>query len=84
MSSALVWAVGNSLEKIGWPTRQFLYYKTMLDFAKRCVCALMDSFAVSLNNRGGLEQTIQPCDLGHAPRLLGHGQVGSMRSSQEG
>ena len=83
MSSALVWAVGNSLEKIGWPTRQFFYYKTMLDFAKTRVCALMDSFAVSLNNRRELEQTIQPRDLGHAPRLLGHGQVGSMCISQE-
>jgi hypothetical protein len=83
MSSALVWAVGNSLEKIGWPTRQFFYYKTMLDFAKTRVCALMDSFAVCLNNRRELEQTIQPRDLGHAPRLLGHGQVGSMCISQE-
>jgi hypothetical protein len=53
MSSALVWAVENELEKMDWPTRQSFYYKTILDSATTRVCPLVYSFPVCLKNPEG-------------------------------
>ena len=62
-------------EWMDWPTLQSFYGNTILTFVNTRVCSLVYSFAVCLNNGGGLEQTIQPRDLCHVPRLLPHGRL---------
>jgi hypothetical protein len=48
MSSTPAWAMDIQLKSMNWRTQQSFFCKPILDAAKKCVCPLVDSFAVCL------------------------------------